>query len=116
MLAPLMVKAFRLIELPAAQYFRALWPATSACIVMTISVVLVDHLFLGHASLAVALAVKIGVGAVSYVAAMFGLHHQRIAAIRQAIPSLRKRSETAPVQTGHLPPVTSAPTTSAATV
>jgi PST family polysaccharide transporter len=116
MLAPLMIKAFRLIEMPATQYFRALWPATSACIVMTISVMLVDRLFLGHASLAVALAAKIGVGAASYVAAMFGLHHQRIAAIRQAIPSLRRKSEPAPVNAAHLPPVTSAPTASAATV
>lgn len=98
MLLPLMIKAFRLIEMPASQYLRALWPATSACIVMAVAVLFVDKVFLAQASLGVALVVKVLAGAISYVAALFALHSRRISVIRRSIPALRKKSPAPPAQ------------------
>lgn len=105
MLAPLMIKAFRLIEMPASQYLRALWPATSSCLLMAAAVIFVDRVFLDHAPLSVALAVKVVTGAISYSAALFTMHRKRIAVIRRAIPALRKK----PVRAVQPEPQTAAP-------
>ena len=95
MLSPLMIRAFRLIQLPAGSYFRALWPATSSCLVMAAAVIVVNRLFLSHSPLYVALIGKVAVGAVSYAAALLLLHGKRVAAIRKVLPTLRKKPEAA---------------------
>ena len=84
--------ALRRIELPPRQYFASLWPATSACLVMALTVILVERLFLGHASVYVSLGSKIAVGAVAYVLALLVFHRQRVLMIRDLLKSMRQRS------------------------
>jgi O-antigen/teichoic acid export membrane protein len=111
MLSPLMVRAFRLIELPAGSYFRALWPATSSCLVMAAAVLLVDRVFLSQTPLYVSLIVKVLIGAASYAAALLLLHRKRIAVIRQLISKLRNSPMPATGQTQTVPPASNASVT-----
>jgi teichuronic acid exporter len=108
MLSPLMVRAFRLIELPPGSYFRALWPATSSCLVMAAAVLLVDRVFLSQTPLYVSLIVKVLVGAASYAAALLLLHRKRIAVIRQLIHKLRNSPIPATGQTQTVAPAANA--------
>lgn len=90
-LSPLVVRAFRLIEMPAGIYFGSLWPATSSCLVMACAVISVDRAFLGSVPPSVSLITKILIGAVSYATALFVFHRKRFLILREFLPLLRGR-------------------------
>jgi hypothetical protein len=87
--SPLLVRALRLIRMPARDYFASLWPATSSCLIMSGAVIVVDKLFLLAAPPYVSLLIKIVVGAVSYAAGLFVFHRRRLLIVREALPLLR---------------------------
>lgn len=88
-LSALVVRAFRLIEMPAGTYFGSLWPATSSCLVMACAVISVDRAFLGSVPPSVSLIAKILIGAVSYATALFVFHRKRFLILRELLPLLR---------------------------
>jgi len=95
MFSPLLMRTLRLIELPAKQYFMALWPAASGCLVMAGTVISVNRSFLGGSPAYVSLIVKIVVGALAYAATLLVFHRGRIATIRGMLRVVRERQPVA---------------------
>jgi hypothetical protein len=91
----LLFRALRRIELPRRQYFAALWPAVSGCLVMSIAVIAVQRSGVASRSLYFSLAVQVATGAVTYVAALFVLHRNRLVQLRNIIAVLRSRKAVA---------------------
>jgi PST family polysaccharide transporter len=89
MFSPLLLRTLRLIELPAREYFKSLWPAISGCLVMACAVLSVDRVFLGGAPASVSLIVEIFVGALAYAATLFTFHRARITTLRGMLRTLR---------------------------
>lgn len=89
---PMYVKLHRTIGLTAGPYLRAIWPATSGCLVMT-AVVLATRWALGPETLpAVRLGIQVAAGAVAYVATIAIGHRPRIVAVWGLLKSLRRRN------------------------
>jgi O-antigen/teichoic acid export membrane protein len=107
MFGPLLLRTLRLIELPAKQYFRSLWPATSGCLVMACAVMSVDRVFLGGAATYKSLIVKIVIGALAYAATFLVFHRARIGILRGMLSKLRAHrpplavSRNPEIATGH---------------
>ena len=91
MFSPLLLRTLRLIELPPRQYFVALWPASSGCLVMACVVMSVDRVFLGGVPPYASLIIKIVIGALAYSAALFAFHRARIATLREMLRVVRER-------------------------
>ncbi|TKB65208.1 MAG: lipopolysaccharide biosynthesis protein [Nitrospira sp.] len=86
---PLYSKVFRHIGLPVGAYLRALWPAVSACLVMTTAVLLlkqmlpIDWPLLAHL-------VTLGIaGAVAYLLTAWIFHRARVMAFVELLRTLR---------------------------
>lgn len=73
--------SFQLIDLTAAAYFRALWPATSAVVVMSIAVVSLHTVLAGHVITPLLLAAEAAMGAVAYTGSLWLGHRQRVLAL-----------------------------------
>jgi len=91
MFSPLLLRTFRLIELPAKQYLLSLWPATSGCLAMVCAVISVERAFLSGAPAYVSLIIKIVIGALSYAATLFTVHRTRVSVLRGMLRVLRER-------------------------
>jgi len=89
MFSPLLLRTLRLIELPAKEYFKSLWPAISGCIVMACAVLSVDRVFLGTVPAYVSLIIEIVVGALAYAGTLLTFHRARISALRGMLRALR---------------------------
>ena len=109
MFSPLLLRTLRLIELPARDYFKSLWPAISGCIVMAIAVLAVDRVFLGTVPEYVSLIIEIVVGALAYAGTLFTFHRKRISALRGMLRALRAGRSEAVSQTSE--PGVSGPST-----
>ena len=70
-------RAFRRLELSVSDYLRALWPATSGCMVMILAVSLVRIAAHGI-PVAARLALEIAVGGLSYSCCLLMFHRQRV--------------------------------------
>lgn len=101
MFSPLLIVTLRRIELPARDYFRALWPATSSCLIMACVVISVDRAFLGDARPYVSLITKTLSGAAAYAASLFVFQRPRILVLRELWLVLRgQRLHKAPSDAG----------------
>ena len=89
MFSPLLAVALRRIELPARDYFRSLWPATSGCLIMALVVISVDRAFLKDTPLYVSLLTKIVAGAAAYAGSVFTFQRDRIQLLRELWRLLR---------------------------
>jgi O-antigen/teichoic acid export membrane protein len=84
-------KAFRRIELPPHQYFGALWPAVSGCLVMSIAVIAVNRSAIAGTSVYTSLTVQVVTGVLTYAATLLLLHRDRVLKLRKVITVLRSK-------------------------
>ncbi len=74
----LAARVFRRIQLGARAYVRALWPAISGCLTMTLAVLLIKEALPATAPAALRLACEILGGALVYAGTLLGLHGTRL--------------------------------------
>jgi PST family polysaccharide transporter len=102
----LLFRALRRIGLPAREYFGALWPAVSGCLVMSVGVMAVKRALMGGGSLYGSVIVQILTGVVCYAGTLLLLHRGRVLKLRGVLSVLRAPNpglaDTAPT----VPPVT----------
>ena len=95
--SPCLLATLRRIDLPARKYFGALWPATNACLVMTIVVLGVEYEFLRQAPVYVSLIAKIAVGGVAYAGTLVALHGKHLSVLTELRRVVRSRPPASPV-------------------
>jgi hypothetical protein len=78
------------------EYFGALWPAVSGCLVMAAVVISVDRFALETSTPLVAALVKAAVGAVTYSATLLVMHRDRMMRVSKVVRALRAKK----IQTG----------------
>ena len=81
--------ALRVTQLPLRAYLAALWPATSATLLMAAAVAVARALTPPAMAAPLALGLHVGVGALTYAAAMLLLHGERVRRIRDLLRMLR---------------------------
>jgi PST family polysaccharide transporter len=84
--------AFRALELPTRDYFRALWPATSATLAMTAVVLAAEVALAGRLAPVPELAVLVLGGAATYGATLWWRHRRRLEAFRALWQRMRTRT------------------------
>lgn len=77
---PLYNRLLRRLELSVPRYLRALWPATSGCLLMAAAVMLSRALLLNRVPLVVVLASEVAAGAAAYSACLLLFHRERVKA------------------------------------
>ena len=77
---PLYTRLHRRLELPVWTYVRALWPATSGCLVMAATIALVHVVRPGPAVTVIELAFEIIAGALAYSGCLLLFHKKRVLA------------------------------------
>lgn len=87
---PVLIKVLRVLDMPAREYLRGLWPAFSACAVMAASVVAVRWFLSPDLALTPRLAAQVGTGVVTYGVTVLTLHGARVRSLRSALAMLRK--------------------------
>lgn len=86
---PLYWRAFQCIDVSVSDYLRALRPALSGSVLMTLAVLGVGRLFEGDAPSLLELAVCVGAGAATYAANALLFHRRRLVALRNLLLELR---------------------------
>ena len=89
-IAPAVVVLARILAMPASAYLRALRPALTACLIMSVAVVLLRQLLPPDWSHAARLAVQAGCGAVVYTVALLSLFFRPVVTIYMAIRDARR--------------------------
>jgi O-antigen/teichoic acid export membrane protein len=102
----LLFRALRRIEMPAAEYFSALWPAVSACLAMSAGVIAVKRAEIGGGSLYLSVIVQILTGVVCYVGTLLLLHRERVLKLAGVIRVLRSPNPKLVETASAVPPVT----------
>jgi PST family polysaccharide transporter len=99
------------LQLTTRQYLGALWPATSACLLMALAVQFVDRVGPGVAQPLVSLVAKVVVGALAYVGGLLLFHRRRVTTVRAVFKSLRagRAASRATTATADAPAAVSAP-------
>jgi PST family polysaccharide transporter len=87
---PAYLSVSRAIGLRLTEYARALWPALSGTIVMTIAVLAFRTALPGDAHTALRLAAQVALGALTYLGTMFVFHRQRVHAFRSLLREMRR--------------------------
>jgi O-antigen/teichoic acid export membrane protein len=91
MLIPLYRRAMRGLQMPARDYFAAVFPAVSATTIMTVAVLAVRRLFLvAWFSPVASLISSVLVGAAAYVAVLVIFHRHRVTKFAHLLKALRK--------------------------
>lgn len=90
---PLYAKVFRLLGLSPLTYARALWPALSGCLLMTVAVLAVRALLPADLPLAVRVAAQVGMGGIVYAATTLHLHRERVLAFVRLLKEARNERE-----------------------
>lgn len=75
---PLYVRVFHRLQIPVAHFAKALWPATSACCLMVVTVFLVKAGLPAEMPVWIKLAVEVLVGAVTYGLTLITLFKERL--------------------------------------
>jgi len=89
-IAPAVVVLARILAMPASAYLRALRPALTACLIMSVAVVLLRQLLPPDWSHAARLAVQAGCGAVVYTVALLSLFFRPVVTIYMTIRDARR--------------------------
>lgn len=89
LLLVLYTRTFRRIGLGPLRYFAALWPALSAALAMTGTVLATRALLPQAAPRTAHLAAEVGAGALAYVAVLLAFHRHRIDAFRRTLAAGR---------------------------
>lgn len=87
---PVARKVMRVLDMPAGEYLRAMWPAISSSGTMAAGVLLVRGALPPGASVVSRLAAQVGTGAIVYAATMLTLHRSRIRSLRSALSLLKR--------------------------
>jgi O-antigen/teichoic acid export membrane protein len=95
--APLFSRVFRGVGLGRGEYFAALWPAISGCLVMTVAVLLVKFAMGQGWPLAARLAAEIGVGAAAYAVVLLSFHRNYLRGIQRFVQKSRAAAGSTPV-------------------
>ncbi len=82
-------RVLKTIELPIREYLRALWPATSASLLMGVAVLAVKLTAGEHLPRAVSFGAQVAVGAVVYALACLILHGERVASFSRILRAMR---------------------------
>ncbi len=88
----LIMYTLRVIDLPVRDYLRALWPASSGVLVMTVSVLAVGRLLPTRWPAGVSLVALTSVGALTYVGVLWYGHRDRIEAVLALVRKQRQPS------------------------
>lgn len=86
--------ALRLIQLPVADYIRAIRPAVTSTGVMAVAVLTAEFLLPNAMPPAARLGIEVATGAIAYVAVMFVGHGARLRSFRAALRVMRSGSAT----------------------
>jgi len=82
-------RVLQAIELPSREYLAALWPATSASVLMVAAVLLVKLAANGHVARGLSFGLQAAAGAGAYTLACVVLHGERLASLARVLRSLR---------------------------
>jgi teichuronic acid exporter len=96
-LIPAYVLVFRILNLRLAGYFYALYPAFTACLVMSAVVILLRHFLPESWTVAVRLTIQSACGAMTYLVVIFSAFRLRIHAIYRAVRGAYASEEKMPV-------------------
>lgn len=87
---PLLSRVFRKLHFPIYEYFRALWPAISGCLVMVLCIEFLRLVLSNELPLSARLCLEIVTGIFSYGLVLFVLHRNYVHAILQFVKTYRR--------------------------
>lgn len=90
MMVPFYIRAFRRTDMKVREYATAVMPAVSASAVMTVGLLLTYRLLPHSGPPLLNLLLIVGVGAISYAAALFTLHYRRIVQLVSALKDMMR--------------------------
>jgi teichuronic acid exporter len=89
---PLYWRLFRRIQMPVREYFGAVWPATSGCMVMVVAVEALKRFLDPAHPIYIRLATEVLAGAFVYVLVLASMHRECVRGVIQLTRMLRTRS------------------------
>ena len=88
-IVPLLRRVTRKLEMPLADWWRAIWPALSSTLVMTLVVLSVQEALTGVPAPA-RLAAAVGTGALAYGGSLLVFHREKVERLRRAVAAMRR--------------------------